>query len=129
MVASNAGGETPWSTKIPFWRLVYDQKVVTDEIVNYPYPGSGTEDDPYSITWIPNDPRNPMNFNGFKKWSITFMVSFTTLAVSLVSSAYSGGMAQIMQEFHVVEEIAILGVSLFVLGFAVCALSLYRLFV
>ena len=119
MAASNAGGETPRSTKIPFWRLTYDQKVVTDEIVNYPYPGSGTEDDPYSVTWIPKDPRNPMNFSALRKWSLTFLVSFTTLAVSLVSSAYSGGMAEIMQEFGVVEEIAILGVSLFVLGFAI----------
>lgn len=111
--------ETPKTSKIPFWRLVYDQRVVTDEIVNYAYPGSGTENDPYVVTWIPNDPRNPMNFNGWKKWSITILVSFTTMAVSLVSSAYSGGMAQVMMEFGVVEEVALLGVSLFVLGFAV----------
>lgn len=129
MVASLAGGEAPRSSKIPFWRLVYDQRVVTDDIVSHPYPGSGTEDDPYVVTWIPNDPRNPMNFSGWKKWSITIMVSFTTLAVSLVSSAYTGGIAQVMQEFNVVQEIAILGVSLFVLGFAVCVPELLGLLV
>lgn len=121
MAASVAGGETPRSSKIPFWRQVYDTSVVTDDIVNHPYPGSGTENDPYAITWIPNDPRNPMNFSGWRKWYITILVSFATMAVSLVSSAYSGGMDQVMKEFGVVEEVAILGVSLFVLGFAVGA--------
>lgn len=120
MVAPNAGGETPQSSKIPLWRLIYDQRVVTDEIVNYPYPGSGTKNDPYVIAWIPDDPRNPMNFKGWIRWSLTIMVSFTTLAVSLVSSAYTGGIEQVIQEFGIVQEIATLGVSLFVLGFAVC---------
>lgn len=116
-----AGGESSRPSKIPFWRLVYDTGVVTDEIVNHPYPGSGSEDDPYVITWIPNDPRNPMNFSGWKKWYVTILVSFATMAVSLVSSAYTGGIAQVMKEFGVVKEVALLGVSLFVLGFAVCS--------
>jgi len=39
--------------------------------------------------------------------------------VSLLSSAYTGGIDKIMSEFHISDEVAILGVSLFVLGFAV----------
>ncbi|KAJ5925150.1 hypothetical protein N7454_007789 [Penicillium verhagenii] len=114
-----SGGEASLPSKIPFWRLIFDQKVITEEVARYPYSGSGTEDDPYAIMWIPNDPRNPMNFHSAKKWAITILVSFVTLAVALVSSAYSGGMSQIMEEFDVAEEIVILGVSLFVLGFAI----------
>jgi multidrug resistance protein len=113
------GGEATLPSTIPFWRLVFDQKVVTEEILRFPYTGSGTEDDPHAVVWIPADPRNPMNFRPMKKWAITILVSFVTLAVSLVSSAFSGGMAQIMEEFGVVEEVVILGVSLFVLGFAI----------
>ncbi|KAJ5923975.1 hypothetical protein N7466_008162 [Penicillium verhagenii] len=113
------GGEASLPSKIPFWRLIFDQKVITEEVARYPYSGSGTEDDPYAIMWIPNDPRNPMNFHSAKKWAITILVSFVTLAVALVSSAYSGGMSQIMEDFDVAEEIVILGVSLFVLGFAI----------
>jgi hypothetical protein len=41
------------------------------------------------------------------------------LAVAFVSSAYSGGIAEILQEFRVVQIIATLGISLFVLGFAI----------
>ncbi|KAJ5993946.1 hypothetical protein N7451_009670 [Penicillium sp. IBT 35674x] len=118
MTALN-GGEASLPSKIPFWRLIFDQKVITEEVARYPYAGSGTEDDPYAVVWIPNDPRNPMNFRSIKKWAITVLVSFVTLAVALVSSAYSGGMSQIVETFGVEEEIAILGVSLFVLGFAI----------
>jgi multidrug resistance protein len=42
-----------------------------------------------------------------------------TLAVSFVSSAYTGGVDQIMMEFKVGTEVVTLGVSLFVLGFAI----------
>ncbi|PLN83752.1 major facilitator superfamily domain-containing protein [Aspergillus taichungensis] len=111
--------ESSAQRKIPYWRLVVDQGVVTQEIVDYPYPGSGTEEDPYSVTWIPDDPRNPMTFSNVKKWSITILVAIATLAVALVSSAYTGGMAEIQAEFQVDSEVATLGVSLFVLGFAV----------
>ncbi|KAJ6136737.1 hypothetical protein N7497_012441 [Penicillium chrysogenum] len=87
--------------------------------MQFPYKGSGTEDHPYAVVWIPADPRNPMNFPPIRKWSITLLVSFVTLAVSLVSSAFSGGMRQIMEDFGAAQEIVILGVSLFVLGFAI----------
>ncbi|CAI7661407.1 unnamed protein product [Penicillium glandicola] len=119
MTVPTDGGEVTLPSKIPFWRLVFDQKVVTEEVMQFPYLGSGTEDDPYAVIWIPADPRNPMNFGPIRKWSITLLVSFVTLAVSLVSSAFSGGMNQIMEDFGASQEIVILGVSLFVLGFAI----------
>ncbi|KAJ5385448.1 Major facilitator superfamily domain general substrate transporter [Penicillium concentricum] len=106
-------------TKIPFWRLIFDQGVVTQEIIDHPYPGSGTEEDPYAVTWIPNDPRNPMNFSEVRKWTLTMLVAIATLAVSLVSSAYTGGLREIIMEFNIGQEVATLGVSLFVLGFAI----------
>lgn len=42
-----------------------------------------------------------------------------TLAVSFVSSAYSGGVREIIETFNVSSEVVTLGVSLFVLGFAI----------
>ncbi|KAJ5569597.1 uncharacterized protein N7459_009027 [Penicillium hispanicum] len=118
-MAAHDGGETSLPSKIPFWRLVFDQKVITAEVARYPYAGSGTEEDPFVVTWLPRDPRNPMQFSTIKKWAITILVSFATLAVALVSSAFSGGMSQIVEAFGVAEEVVILGVSLFVLGFAI----------
>lgn len=106
-------------TRIPHWRMVIDQAGVTPEVLEHKYPGNGTEEDPYLISWIPDDPRNPMNLSSGMKWFITFETAFNTLAVALLSSAYSGGVQEIMAEFQISQIVAILGVSLFVLGFAI----------
>ncbi|KAL4783829.1 MFS general substrate transporter [Aspergillus varians] len=111
--------KSPRITRIPYWRLVLQQGVVTQEIIDYPFPGAGTEEDPYVVTWIPDDPRDPMRFSPLTKWSITMLVAIAALAVSLDSSAYTGGIAQIQMQFHIDTEVATLGVSLFVLGFAI----------
>ncbi|RHZ61966.1 hypothetical protein CDV55_104154 [Aspergillus turcosus] len=111
--------ERPMTHKIPYWRLVVDQGVLTQEIIDYPYKGSGTEENPYEVVWIENDPRNPMTWSQVRKWTLTMTVAVSTLAVALVSSAYTGGVREIEAEFHIGSEVATLGVSLFVLGFAI----------
>ncbi len=60
-----------------------------------------------------------MGFPMWKKWTITLLVAFATLAVAFVSSAYTGGIEQIISEFGASQEIVTLGVALFVLGFAI----------
>ena len=40
------------------------------------------------------------------------------MSVSLISSGYSGGINQVVDDFGVSEEVAVLGMSLFVIGFA-----------
>ncbi|KAM0127510.1 hypothetical protein ACHAP3_008742 [Botrytis cinerea] len=105
--------------KARHWELVFDQIHVTPEVLNYPYKGSGTEQDPFVVEFIPGDRRNPMNFPMLKKWTITILLAFATLAVSFVSSAYSGGVKEIIETFNVSSEVVTLGVSLFVLGFAI----------
>lgn len=111
--------EAVYPRHIPYWRLMTDQGFVTQEIIDYPYAGSGTEEDPFVVEWIPNDPRNPMQFNPRIKWLYTVIVAFATLAVSLASSAYAGAISEVLKDMDVSEEVATLGVSLFVLGFAV----------
>lgn len=101
------------------WRIVASQSLVTPAVLRHPYPGSGTVEDPYVVEFIPNDKRNPMRFPIWKKWAITLLVAFATLAVSFVSSAYTGGIQQVMEEFGASQEVVTLGVSLFVLGFAI----------
>lgn len=105
--------------KVPHWRLVWSQTLITDAVANHKYKGSGTSDDPYVVEFIPNDPRNPMEWTQLKKWFIVLTVAFATLAVAFVSSAYSGSVAQVIRQFGISQEVATLGISLFVLGFAV----------
>lgn len=116
---SQGAAEQTIPSKFPFWREIADQGVVTDYIVNHAYPGSGTREDPYVVQWLDNDPRNPMLWSQLKKWTITAMVATSTLAIALCSSAYSGTVNQLVMDLKMSEEVATLGVSLFVLGFAI----------
>lgn len=106
-------------TTVSHWRLVRDQACVTPEVLKWHYEGSGTEEDPFVVAWIDNDPRNPMLWSKVKKWSITMLVAVATLAVAFVSSAFSGGVEEIMMQFGSSQELTTLGISLFVLGFAI----------
>ncbi|KAF1840823.1 MFS general substrate transporter [Cucurbitaria berberidis CBS 394.84] len=120
---TGAGGKSTMDIEsgkegISHWKLITDQGVVTNDIVNWEYEGEGTEDDPYVVEWIDNDPRNPMTWAKTKKWIMALTVANSVLIVSFCSSAFSGGITQIMIEFSVSQEVVTLGVSLFVLGFA-----------
>lgn len=107
-------------TKRPtYFNVVFSHALLTPEVVNYDYNGSGTEEDPFVVEFIPNDPRDPMSFPFITKWAITILVALATLAVAFVSSAYSGGVNQIIETFGVSDEVVVLGISLFVLGFAI----------
>jgi multidrug resistance protein len=105
--------------KIPSWRLVIDKPGITTAVLDHKYPGSGSETDPYIVQWIPQDPRNPQEFSAVTKWFYTGVAAVATLAIALLSSAYTGGLQQIIAEFHISDEVATLGLSLFVLGFAI----------
>ncbi|KNG80718.1 bicyclomycin resistance protein [Aspergillus nomiae NRRL 13137] len=105
--------------KMSFWRLMTDHQVLTKEIVEYDYPGSGTKDDPFVVSWLNEDPRNPLQFSMAKKVAITLVTAFATLIVSLTSSAYSGSISDIVRRFEVSTEVATLGLSLFIFGFSV----------
>lgn len=104
--------------EIPFSRLLFDQGAITQAVIDHPYSGSGTADDPYVITWIPDDPRNPQQLSPAYKWLLTMLISLAALAAALVSSAYSGGLVEIVEYFQFSKEVAYVGISLYVLGFA-----------
>jgi hypothetical protein len=64
--------------RIPFWRFMVDPGLLTASMIEHEYSGSGSPEDPYVVTWIPTDPRNPMQFQSGMKWFYTMcMVSLT----------------------------------------------------
>lgn len=65
-----------------------------------------------------NDPENPMNFSLAKKIWMSSMASFMTFGVSFASSVFSADTRVTAEKFDVSEEVMVLGVSLYVLGFA-----------
>lgn len=106
-------------TKVSFWRILTDQAGVTPEALSHNYAGLGTQESPYLVEFLPKDHWNPMTHSKVLKWMITITQATAVLAVTFASSAYSGGVQEVMLSFKVSTEVAILGVSLFVLGFAV----------
>ncbi|KAJ5206496.1 Major facilitator superfamily domain general substrate transporter [Penicillium cf. griseofulvum] len=118
MEGSETANAMQLPTSIPFWRLVLNPGAITQEVADYPCEGSGTEEDPYVVQWMPKDFRNPLQLKSSMKWFITLVAAIETLVVALVSSAYTGGLLQIKENFGTTTEVATLGVSLYVLGFA-----------
>ena len=106
-------------TKVSHFRHLIDQAGVTQEVLDHRYEGQGTVESPYLVEFLREDPWNPMTFSRSFKWLVTVLQAVATLAVTFASSAYTGGFVEIMEAFGVVEELAILGVSMFVVGFAV----------
>ncbi|KAL4869738.1 hypothetical protein BDV12DRAFT_184891 [Aspergillus spectabilis] len=101
------------------WRLIIDQAYLTRAVEEWRYNGAGTEEDPYIIKWIDDDRRHPTRLPQWTKWGIVVIISFNALAVSLASLAYSGALPQIKRHFEISEVVGTLGLSQYVLGFAV----------
>lgn len=105
--------------KIPAWRILADHGAITQDVLNHKFEGSGTEEDPYAVTWIPNDSRDPHNFSFARKVCIMLVAASSTLIVALASSAYSGSLSEVVADFNVSTELATVGLSLYVMGFAI----------
>ncbi|PYH41291.1 MFS transporter [Aspergillus saccharolyticus JOP 1030-1] len=105
--------------KIPFFRIIFDSGFITQDILNHRYEGAGTDSQPYLVTWLTDDPRDPMQFRPATQWALNVLATLGTFVVSLCSSAYSAGLTDITQDFDISEEVALLGSSLFVLGWAI----------
>ncbi|KAM0500918.1 hypothetical protein ACHAP8_004637 [Fusarium lateritium] len=120
-VADDACMESPHSTSTFYQRvsnILGHPQIDTQDLLSHKYVGNGTEESPYHIAFLPKDPQNAMTFPRWKKWSFTGLQALATLATTFASSAYSGGMKQVIQYFSVSQEVATLGISLYVLGFA-----------
>jgi len=105
--------------RISYLNLMLRHGYIDSTILEHQYPGTGTNQDPYLVTWILEDPRNPQLFKDSTKWLWTLLVAFANFAVALATSAYTAHAKEVKADFHVSQEVFELGLSLFVLGFAV----------
>lgn len=78
-----------------------------------------TADEVEFVTFLINDPENPLNWSKGYKWFVTLVASFLVLAVAYGSAAPTGGLALIEERFGVSLEVANLVVAIMVIGFAV----------
>lgn len=106
------------SRRMSWIRSLLFRTRLDDDVCNQSYAGNGTDDDPYIVDYLHNDRQDALNFPKGRKWAIAILQSLSTFAVTFASSAYASGIEGVMQRFDVSEEVATLGLSLFVLGFA-----------
>jgi len=84
-----------------------------------PYPPGLPDRDAFEVTFDgPNDPMHPFNWTMKKKIIICVVLCLDCICISMTSSIFASGVLQICEIYHVIQVVAILGVTLFVLGFA-----------
>ncbi|KPI40869.1 Caffeine resistance protein 5 [Cyphellophora attinorum] len=71
------------------------------------------------VDWYgPDDPENPQNWSIPKKFWATFCICFLTFSVYIGSAIYTAGIQDVTRVFGVSQVAATLGLTLFVLGYA-----------
>jgi hypothetical protein len=71
------------------------------------------------VTFTPNDPANPKNWSKAYKWYCTMVVAITCFVVAFNSAVITAGIVGPEKEFHISEEVSLLAVTFFVIGFGI----------
>jgi DHA1 family multidrug resistance protein-like MFS transporter len=83
------------------------------------YPPMLPERDQYVVEFDgPNDPLHAQNWPLKKKLPVAISLAFVTLTAAFGSSIFSAALGSVTREYGISTEVGILGVSLYVLGFA-----------
>ncbi|KAH8927002.1 MFS general substrate transporter [Atractiella rhizophila] len=78
------------------------------------------EEDVFLVGWYADDDQeNPQNWSFRKKSVVTAAIMLLTFSVYIGSAIYSSSIPGVMEYFHVSQTKAILGLSLFVLGYGI----------
>lgn len=70
------------------------------------------------VDWAINDPQNPQNWSTPKKFFVTFQICLLTTSVYIGSAIYTAGLPGIEADFDISPVKALLGLTLFVIGYA-----------
>ncbi|KAK4955922.1 GTPase-activating protein [Elasticomyces elasticus] len=96
-----------------------------DRCTSDPDPEKETHDgielagDHHLVDWYStNDPANPMNWSTVKKTFVTAQICLLTTVIYTASSIYTPSIPSVSEHLHVSEVAATLGLTLFVLGYA-----------
>ncbi|CAD0055559.1 unnamed protein product [Aureobasidium pullulans] len=91
-----------------------------------PYPPPLPEREEYVVEFDgPNDPMHAQNWPFKKKLPVAASLGFVTLTAAFGSSIFSSATGAVASEYNVSREVGILGISLYVLGFATGPIELY----
>ncbi|ORY07261.1 putative MFS multidrug transporter [Clohesyomyces aquaticus] len=71
------------------------------------------------VTWKIHDPENPKNWSKPYKWWCTMCVALTCFVVAFNSAVITADLEGVAEEFHVSMEVALLTITVFVVGFGI----------
>ncbi|EKM51926.1 uncharacterized protein PHACADRAFT_177335 [Phanerochaete carnosa HHB-10118-sp] len=71
------------------------------------------------VTFTIDDPENPKNWSKAKKWWCTLMIASVCFTVAFCSSVVTADITGVNETFHVSEEVSLLTITLFVVGFGI----------
>jgi hypothetical protein len=86
-------------TTLSALRLTVDHARITDQVLSHQYPGAGTPESPYIVSFLPSEPGNPFNWSKSYKWTCTMIAALATLSTAFASSAYSGTLRELVTAF------------------------------
>lgn len=86
---------------------------------NHVYEGQGIDQDPFVVEFQKDDAENPMNWGQTRKWCVACIATLSVFVVTFTSSAYSESSVEIIRDFGTSTEVFVVGVSVYVLGFAI----------
>ncbi|EJD04797.1 MFS general substrate transporter [Fomitiporia mediterranea MF3/22] len=88
------------------------------ELQFYPGPEQKAQDD-HLVEFDPDDPLNPKNWSRSYRWLLTVLSGVIVLNASFASSAPSGIIPQLVEEFGMSSEVSALTIALFVAGYCI----------
>ncbi|KAJ3531966.1 hypothetical protein NM208_g8643 [Fusarium decemcellulare] len=71
------------------------------------------------VTFTPGDPENPKNWSKAYKWWCTMCVALTCFVVAFASSVITADIKGVTEDLDVSNELALVSISIFVVGFGV----------
>ncbi|KAF4126954.1 Fungal trichothecene efflux pump (TRI12), partial [Geosmithia morbida] len=83
-------------------------------------PGPAASDSEHKLVqFSPDDPGNPKNWSKLYKWYCTMVVAVTCFVVAFASAVITADISGVAETFDVSKEVALLSITLFVVGFGV----------
>ncbi|TKA35961.1 hypothetical protein B0A54_12185 [Friedmanniomyces endolithicus] len=107
----------------------HSKKPLPDFGAGKPYPPALPEREEYVVEFTgADDPLHAQNWPLKKKLPVAAVLGYVTLTAAFGSSVFSAALGSIAEVFNISREVAILGVSLYVLGFATGPLLWARIY-
>ncbi|OAL52004.1 MFS general substrate transporter [Pyrenochaeta sp. DS3sAY3a] len=97
----------------------YTQETIDGQIVREVRSNAGNIERYDLVTFKVDDPENPKNWSKARKWYVTMCVAITCFVVAFNSAVVTADLEGVSEEFHVSEEVSLLTITLFVVGFGV----------